>query len=210
MNEKNKNKNLNKNDFLFLLKLITMNNWEILKDDNNYEIDVNFPYQIRNRHTLRIIREYSFNNGYVVCILSGKKYYKHRIVANQFIDNPNNLPQVDHIDNNKQNNNIKNLRWVSASDNLKNRKKVFYEYDYCGIIPADDENEIIKVKDYAKYTFSNLYYYDNEFYLFNGVRYRKLHLNETKTGYYFVYAYDTTGKQQKIYLAKFKEEYNMQ
>ena len=52
--------------------------------------------------------------GYYQCNLkdsNGKKYYKrvHRLVANTFIPNPNNLPQVNHKDGNKLNNNINNL-----------------------------------------------------------------------------------------------------
>jgi hypothetical protein len=43
----------------------------------------------------------------------------HRLVAQAFIPNPDNLPQVDHIDGNKLNNNVENLQWISASANTK-------------------------------------------------------------------------------------------
>jgi hypothetical protein len=49
------------------------------------------------------------------------KYYVHRLVALQFIDNPDNLPEVDHIDRNKKNNSIENLRWVSRLTNARNK-----------------------------------------------------------------------------------------
>lgn len=43
----------------------------------------------------------------------------HRLVANTFIPNPNNLPQVNHIDEDKLNNSVNNLEWVTRSQNLK-------------------------------------------------------------------------------------------
>lgn len=46
-----------------------------------------------------------------------KTYYVHRLVAINFISNPNNLPMVHHIDENKQNNCLDNLRWVTAKQN---------------------------------------------------------------------------------------------
>jgi hypothetical protein len=46
-------------------------------------------------------------------------YYLHRIVAQHFIDNPNNLPEVNHIDGDFYNNKADNLEWISKMDNMK-------------------------------------------------------------------------------------------
>lgn len=43
----------------------------------------------------------------------------HRIVAKAFCPNPNNLPQVDHIDGNKLNNEASNLEWVDQNENMR-------------------------------------------------------------------------------------------
>lgn len=62
------------------------------------------------------------NKGYqiVVLTINGKQVTKrlHRIIAEHFIPNPDNKPQVNHIDKNKQNNDISNLEWVTASENM--------------------------------------------------------------------------------------------
>lgn len=46
--------------------------------------------------------------------------YVHRLVAETYIENPNNKPCIDHIDGNPLNNNIRNLRWVTHSENNNN------------------------------------------------------------------------------------------
>lgn len=65
------------------------------------------------------------NNGYHKVIIqygnSKRNYRVHRLVAETFLANDNDLPEVDHIDRNRVNNHLSNLRWVSRSDNLKNR-----------------------------------------------------------------------------------------
>ena len=48
-----------------------------------------------------------------------KSYYVHRLVAMAFLPNPDNLPQVNHIDRRKDNNCLSNLEWCSVYDNLK-------------------------------------------------------------------------------------------
>jgi len=60
---------------------------------------------------------------YVICLFKNNKIHTkkiHRLLALAFIPNPDNLPCVDHIDRNPQNNAIENLRWASYSTNKLN------------------------------------------------------------------------------------------
>lgn len=63
------------------------------------------------------------NNGYLQAKLSKdgirSHLLAHRLVAKAFIPNPNNLPEVNHIDSDKQNNKLENLEWISSSGNQK-------------------------------------------------------------------------------------------
>lgn len=66
-------------------------------------------------------------NGYIRVKLSkdGKRqrYLVHRIVAQAFIENPNNYPQINHKDCNKANNSVDNLEWVTRSQNIQHAFK---------------------------------------------------------------------------------------
>lgn len=67
--------------------------------------------------------------GYLAVIVARKKTssgkigpkleYVHRLVAKAFIPNPDNLPQVNHKDFNKSNNDVSNLEWISRADNIQ-------------------------------------------------------------------------------------------
>jgi hypothetical protein len=66
------------------------------------------------------------NTGYSQVVLRNtsmgvktKALYVHRLVAEAYIPNPNNLPQVNHINAIKDDNTVTNLEWVTLSDNLK-------------------------------------------------------------------------------------------
>lgn len=65
-----------------------------------------------------------------------KNHYIHRLVADAFIPNPNNLPQVNHLDYDRTNNKVTNLEWCCALDNirfsLKNQPKTRRCYSSTG------------------------------------------------------------------------------
>lgn len=85
-------------------------------------------------------------DGYLIVNLykDGKAKIKlvHRLVAEAFIDNPNNLPEVNHINEDKTDNRVQNLCWISPIDNInygtciKRRAKARYkkviQYDLDG------------------------------------------------------------------------------
>lgn len=91
---------------------------------DNYMIDENG--NIFNKTTNKYLKGSIGENGYKYYRLSQdnhkKMYYAHRLVAEHFLNNPNNFPVVNHIDGNKLNNNINNLEWVTYSENTKHWK----------------------------------------------------------------------------------------
>ena len=66
----------------------------------------------------------------------GSNDYVHRMVAELFVPNPDNLPEVDHINRNSHDNRAVNLRWVTHAENMQNKKSLtgknnpMYGYKY--------------------------------------------------------------------------------
>ena len=109
---------------------------DILKDDDlelfkpidgydNYSIS-NYG-NVKNSKTNRIMKPGNNTHGYkgVSLCKNGKvkSFRVHRLVGMAFLENPDNKEMIDHIDNNPSNNNVKNLRWATSSDNGCNQDK---------------------------------------------------------------------------------------
>lgn len=83
----------------------------------------------------KILKQYKNKFGYMRVYLTKnsikKMYAVHRLVAIAFIDNPENKPCVNHIDNNRENNHLDNLEWCTYKENnnwaKKQGRRVFTE-----------------------------------------------------------------------------------
>lgn len=77
---------------------------------------------IKQFNKSKILKKTEDKNGYLFVALGAKSKNKkvHRLVAQAFIPNPENKPEIDHIDGNPQNNNIENLQWANRRENINN------------------------------------------------------------------------------------------
>lgn len=72
----------------------------------------------------KILKNLDRGNGYLyVELKKRKKYLVHRLVAQAFLENPENLPQINHKDENPQNNTVENLEWCSSQYNMTYNNK---------------------------------------------------------------------------------------
>lgn len=125
---------------------------EIWKDINGYE----GLYQISNLGKVKSIISNKILKGnenaeyiYVTLCKNGKQKIKkiHRLVAEAFIDNPNNYLYINHKDENKKNNIVNNLEWCTKAYNnnygTRNERMSKNKSKY-KIIQKDKEGKIIK------------------------------------------------------------------
>ena len=94
--------------------------WKKIKQNENYSINENG--EIRNDKTNKILSQtLNSGNGYMCidlyCGNKRTKYCVHRLLAEAFLPNPESKPCIDHIDGNRQNNALENLRWATYSEN---------------------------------------------------------------------------------------------
>ena len=93
-------------------------NWEQFYEVNEYG-------EVRNKLNGNIIKGDTNSSGYErVCLYNKnnnpekQRFFRHRLVAENFIENIDNLPIINHIDNNIHNNYYKNLEFVSQDENV--------------------------------------------------------------------------------------------
>lgn len=94
------------------------------RNTNYYVTDKGLVINSKTGKSLKI-----FLNGckyyYSMLTIEGriKKFYTHRLIAECYLENPKNKPQVNHIDGNKLNNNFSNLEWVTRQENMTHAKE---------------------------------------------------------------------------------------
>jgi len=103
--------------------------WKPIEGFDKYEVsnlgNVKSFWKSKNGILLSLFKS---NNNYLSVTLrnankSVKQFSVHTLVANAFVENPDNKPCVDHTDQNKHNNCASNLRWATHSDNGMNKPK---------------------------------------------------------------------------------------
>lgn len=89
-------------------------------------------------------RGYYYIDLYVAKIKYRK--YIHRLVAETYIENPNNLPQVNHIDEDKSNNHVNNLEWVTNQYNAEHSHSKCYKIK----TPKGDIIEVYNLRKFCR------------------------------------------------------------
>jgi hypothetical protein len=97
--------------------------WRTIPEFPNYEVNENGD--VRSYRIGKNISPMMNRSGYYKLNIwhNGKLYSRlvHRLVAQAFISNPDDKPQINHIDSDKSNNHVSNLEWVTQKENMKHR-----------------------------------------------------------------------------------------
>ena len=121
---------------------------------DNYEVS-NLG-RVRNIKSGRILKPQLRRDGYLRhCLYENNKQKNlllHRIVATAFIDNPEGKPQVNHIDENKLNNDLSNLEWCTVRENMIHgtRTKRIAEKNFKKVIQLDLNDNVLNVFESMK------------------------------------------------------------
>lgn len=131
-----------------------MNNEEIWKDIEGYD----GVYQVSDKGRVKslsigkekILKPKRNTKGYLQVALyknvETKWCYLHRLVAQSFLSNPNNLPQINHKNEDKNDNRVENLEWCSSkyNSNYGTRIQRFVEKKSKSVLQFDKEGNFIR------------------------------------------------------------------
>jgi hypothetical protein len=132
--------------------------YEIYGYEGVYSIDKNG--NVFNLKTNKKLKQ-RLSRGYLSCSLKKDGSYNtktiHRLLAIQFIPNLSNKPYVDHIDRDRLNNKLSNLRWCTSSENQKNKKPRGSSLFLGVSIHKTNVKKINKKGELVTYYYSNRY-----------------------------------------------------
>lgn len=119
--------------------------------------------EVRHKLSQCAVGQFRKDFGYAIVRLSKPRITKqvHRIVAEAFIPNPENKPNVNHIDNNPANNNVENLEWCTQQENLQHARIQGRMYPYVNGKPGPrKEVDPQKVKTILEMKALNITHYN--------------------------------------------------
>ena len=146
------------------------------------EYGINICGDIFGYKRKRVLKQKLNKCGYSTIKLckKNKLYYfmVHRLVAQTFIPNPDNLSQVNHVDGNKKNNNVENLEWCNQSENMLHAYRLGLEKKRCKkICQCDDNYNILRIFDSIKDASKYFGLKRNSTHLVNACKYKKKYKN---------------------------------
>jgi len=98
-----------------------MEEWRIIDSNPDYQVSSTGLVRSIKFNRVKVLRPALTNSGYWIISLTANgiqhSYKVHRLVALAFIPNPDNKPQVDHINRIRTDNRVENLRWATRSEN---------------------------------------------------------------------------------------------
>ena len=127
-----------------------------VKIDGFEKYEVSNLGRVRNMKTGKILKPKLHRNGYLMHQFyennKRKFLYLHRVLATAFIDNPEGKPQVNHIDENKLNNDLSNLEWCTVRENLVHgtRIKRIAEKNFKKVIQLDLNDNVLNTFESIK------------------------------------------------------------
>ena len=120
-----------------------MEEWKSIEGFERYEVSVLGVRPIVGKRKFRIMKPCIGERGYIYYNLynddGSKSRYFHRLLAEAFIPNPENKPEVDHINRVRTDNRLENLRWATRSENVINNKNKERGYIRCVWIVSHPE-----------------------------------------------------------------------